>query len=1166
MELKCPSCKKRFNVPDNVFSDSGSEFTCPSCDSNFTAFRSGLTLRSNIPSRGISSGGTSANNPFMSEVPREFTQEGPKDERIDNLPELPTGEEILGTYRVEEVIGGGAFGKVYRATNINTNSKVAIKAIPSYENVEKVLETLVGEYNAQLKIKNQENIIRSESPQKFSYENLDWVILPMELGEKTMRDWLGEVDISSLERQKQGIDLFKETCKGIEAIHRAGLVHLDLKPENILLVKEEDKYRVKIADFGLTRGMGKLAELRPELLQDGVGTPAYMAPEQIESAHWKDVTKSADIYALGTILYEILDGNLPFSGSVNQIKEKKLKGVSPQKLTGQLEKWWQIIEGCFRISVEERYSSVEKILADVGRLQLGATLSSDVACPECEHINVDSNKRFCEKCNNDLSDLFESCSKCARMVRIDVEICPGCGHSIGSERLYKIRTEKVENLRDEDPVEAIELMEQMIKDGYGVGDKEYSLIKDLRIKQEQISKHIEQANNPSILNEPTKALEHWKEIIKIIPKHKIATSNIKKLEEQIRRLKEVNEKTEQLIDKAEYDKAQQILEKAIEELPNKELLRKQLITLLDKKEKYEILIEELESFYSKKILNKALEKTEAALKIAARSEKVLEIKKTIEKSIKSSSEYESQIKTNLTLANFEDALANIVKIESIQSDFIDIEKLKVDISSIRDKYFESIKNIESEIKNGDLLKAENYVEKALDICPQSKELKEKKAFVLKNKEMVQKLIISVEKDLNKANFTEAMKSLDQIIILWLKNSKIEKLKSDFIDKKDKYETSLKESIALQNEGLIDKAIEKMILASKICSDSEVAKTKLSQLNKIKNNVEKLFSDIDGLLQEADFAKIESNIKEVEKIWSKNSNIINYKNKCEKLKKEYSELVAKCENSLENKDLSNASEMGRDLIKNFPRSKEVQNLKTKIDNQKKQAENHIETGFSTIKKANFEEAQRQLSFAKNIWKNHDKLSSLENTISKTKVEYNNFIEQIKSYLTKSNFNQSKNALNSALSLCPSSSELASLKSSIELAEQEFKIKKRKQENFIKSALRWSGLIGPGVVGIIIFLSKDMSVIIPLLGVKIPGILIGIIIIGLLILAGKMHKKRFTNTWGKLISISIVEYDDKINLIFLYSIIIFIVAFVSTVFGPFIGLLVSIGIYYHSSSMR
>ncbi|HTU60054.1 MAG TPA: serine/threonine-protein kinase, partial [Polyangiales bacterium] len=109
---------------------------------------------------------------------------------------------------------------------------------------------------------------------------------------------------------------FAQLAHGIEALHRAGMLHRDLKPRNVMV----DEGRVVVLDFGLVREVGDTAAT---VTRDGTvaGTPAYMAPEQAEDA---PLSAATDWYAFGVMLYEALSGALPFDGDIREIIRKKL--------------------------------------------------------------------------------------------------------------------------------------------------------------------------------------------------------------------------------------------------------------------------------------------------------------------------------------------------------------------------------------------------------------------------------------------------------------------------------------------------------------------------------------------------------------------------------------------------------------------------------------------------------------------------------------------------------------------------------------------------------------------------------------------------------------------------------------------------------------------------
>jgi serine/threonine-protein kinase len=118
-------------------------------------------------------------------------------------------------------------------------------------------------------------------------------------------------------RVSDAVDYVLEACEVLAEAHVAGVVHRDIKPENLFLVEGEDAPRVKVLDFGISKAPGEgLARdaKEPSITRGGevMGSPYYMAPEQmLSSSH---VDRSADIWSVGVVLYELLTGRLPFVG------------------------------------------------------------------------------------------------------------------------------------------------------------------------------------------------------------------------------------------------------------------------------------------------------------------------------------------------------------------------------------------------------------------------------------------------------------------------------------------------------------------------------------------------------------------------------------------------------------------------------------------------------------------------------------------------------------------------------------------------------------------------------------------------------------------------------------------------------------------------------------
>lgn len=255
---------------------------------------------------------------------------------------------------------------MYEVEDEFMRKKMAIKLI-TLESHE-ALQSLFFEYDSRKKIKNVEHILLGDQPIKIDYHGDQVVVYPMELADKSFRDWLNEPYDNFEERLETGIEFIKQACKGIAALHDVDLIHLDIKPENILMLKEgrgkEDIWKVKITDFGLTRGIGKMAGMLGDS-SEGVGTPIYMSPEQILAAHWKDVGKESDIYAVGTMLYELLMNRTPYSGTPQTVKQKKLnRDIQITEPEGPQELIY-LVMNCLERERKKRLGSIKEIVEKI---------------------------------------------------------------------------------------------------------------------------------------------------------------------------------------------------------------------------------------------------------------------------------------------------------------------------------------------------------------------------------------------------------------------------------------------------------------------------------------------------------------------------------------------------------------------------------------------------------------------------------------------------------------------------------------------------------------------------------------------------------------------------------------------------------------------------------
>ena len=211
-------------------------------------------------------------------------------------PESRIGGEV-GGYRIESVLGVGAMGIVYRATGPD-NKRVAIKLIKEDFAFD---ETFLRRFRREARI-----------AQTISNPH---VVPVLDTGEHDGLPYLAArfVEGGSLEQKLErtgplGVPTVVRICTqiadGLEALWAAGMVHRDIKPGNILLDSEENAY---ITDFGLVKDHRGTALTRPG---QALGSMDYMAPEQIRG---EDVTAATDIYALGCVMFECIEGRPPFA-------------------------------------------------------------------------------------------------------------------------------------------------------------------------------------------------------------------------------------------------------------------------------------------------------------------------------------------------------------------------------------------------------------------------------------------------------------------------------------------------------------------------------------------------------------------------------------------------------------------------------------------------------------------------------------------------------------------------------------------------------------------------------------------------------------------------------------------------------------------------------------
>ncbi len=281
---------------------------------------------------------------------------------------------VVDRYRIEAVVASGGMATVYRVRHVQLGSEHALKVLdlPNQALKDRLLQE--GQVQARL---NHPNLVRVTDVVPVG----EGFGLVMEfINGPTLEQWIeaaGALPADPAERQARVGEterIFRGILAAVSYAHRKGLVHRDLKPQNVLLEDNDGVLNPKVLDFGIAK-----------LLQDqkaghltqtgwGLGTPEYMAPEQLKAA--KDVDARADIWALGCMLYAMYAGKSPFARddllqtftALGTGQHEPLEDLHPS-LPPRLGK---AVRACLRVTREER-------IPDCARLSL--ILSGDSFAP-----------------------------------------------------------------------------------------------------------------------------------------------------------------------------------------------------------------------------------------------------------------------------------------------------------------------------------------------------------------------------------------------------------------------------------------------------------------------------------------------------------------------------------------------------------------------------------------------------------------------------------------------------------------------------------------------------------------------------------------------------------------------------------------------------------------
>jgi eukaryotic-like serine/threonine-protein kinase len=235
----------------------------------------------------------------------------PRSTTLEERSPVQVGDLVAGKYRVEQLIAAGGMGLIVAARHATLGQPVAIKILLPDANHARQTERFLREARAAAAIESA-HVCRV-----FDCGELDDGVPFMVMEHLLGHDLHQELKARGPLPVAEAVDLLLQALDGIAEAHALGIVHRDLKPSNLFLSQRAGRAReVKVLDFGISKLLPLFERSdEAELTQTEmmIGSPRYMSPEQVQNA--RNVDARSDIWSIGVILYQMLDGKSPFAGT-----------------------------------------------------------------------------------------------------------------------------------------------------------------------------------------------------------------------------------------------------------------------------------------------------------------------------------------------------------------------------------------------------------------------------------------------------------------------------------------------------------------------------------------------------------------------------------------------------------------------------------------------------------------------------------------------------------------------------------------------------------------------------------------------------------------------------------------------------------------------------------
>lgn len=308
-------------------------------------------------------------------------------------PQRPGAIGRLGAFDILRVVGRGGMGVVLHGFDGSLNRDVAIKVIdPQLATNKQYRERFCREARAAASV-SHDHLVAVHQVNEDDASGLPYLVMQLVNGESLDQRLKREGKMSPVEVARLGM----QAAAGLAAAHAGGLTHRDIKPGNILMERSTD--RIKLTDFGLAKAAQDTKLTRTGFV---AGSPLYMAPEQ---ARGEEVDHRADLFSLGTLLYEAATGRAPFDAGTPLAVLRRLSDETQMPLARvnpEMPKWLSdAVDKLLAKDPKDRYQSAREV-AEVfaaGLVEMGALSPLDIPAEVCPaaYLKARSRKPICWK-------------------------------------------------------------------------------------------------------------------------------------------------------------------------------------------------------------------------------------------------------------------------------------------------------------------------------------------------------------------------------------------------------------------------------------------------------------------------------------------------------------------------------------------------------------------------------------------------------------------------------------------------------------------------------------------------------------------------------------------------------------------------------------------------